>query len=120
MLIDVALALGLSNWLRARTLLALCIFVPGLWWFGFSLWSFRYFTDRIVPSEVVPTLRTVVGYGWRSTADTLRDARQHTQVFLFLVLWFFFSDGFGTIATVAAIFARTEMCVSDAGRVFVC
>ena len=109
MLIDVALALGLSNWLRARTLLALCIFVPGLWWFGFSLWSFRYFTDRIVPSEVVPTLRTVVGYGWRSTADTLRDARQHTQAFLFLVLWFFFSDGFGTIATVAAIFARTEM-----------
>ena len=93
-------------------LLSLCVFVSGLWWFIFSTVSFRWICERPGSTKALEgaTARDLVLYGWRSTIDTMKHARSHRQTWAFLLLYFFFSDGYSTIATVAAVFAQHEMC----------
>ena len=97
LLIDVALAMALGDSMDGKTLLALCIFIPGLWWFGFSLFSFRYLTDRIhsdepdaMPDGSPRTFGALAVYGWRATGSTIAHAKEHSQAFTYLILWFFF------------------------------
>jgi len=93
-------------------LLSLCIFISGLWWLVFSTASFRWIRERPGSAQALEgaTARDLVLYGWRSTIDTIKHARGHRETWAFLLLYFFFSDGYSTIATVAAVFAQREMC----------
>lgn len=103
--------LGQSS-LDFNLMLSLCIFISGLWWFIFSTVSFKWIRERPGSAKALEgaSTRDLVLYGWRSTYDTIKHARGHAQTWMFLLLYFFFSDGYSTIATVAAVFAQRDMC----------
>ena len=78
-----------------------------VWWILFSVPLFRRVSEpaaRLEPGEVLDLNPVRVGFGrvWR----TLRELGRHRQVFLFLVAFWFYNDGIGTIIKMASIYGR--------------
>jgi UMF1 family MFS transporter len=51
-------------------------------------------------------------FGMRKMAQTLRQAWQRKQLLTFLILYFFYSDGYNTISSVGILFAKRDVCMS--------
>lgn len=84
--------------------------VSGFWWLGFSFYAFKDLTDR--PGPPVPPGTNLYTEGWIRTYRLLAHLVKTTpNTAWFLVLFFFFSDGYATIATVSVLFASRELCM---------
>ncbi len=78
-----------------------------VWWLVFSIPLFRRVREpaaRLEPDEVLELNPVKVGFGrvWR----TLKELRRHRQVFLFLLAFWLYNDGIGTIIKMATIYGR--------------
>ena len=94
------------------SLVAGCI-TAGLWWGIFGEIAFRYMpADGTYPG--LPKPKEGLGYfvGWTNTYATLRKV-WHTDraTIYYLILFFFFSDGYSTMTTVSLLFASRELCM---------
>ena len=69
-----------------------------LWWGGFSLITARWVPG---PSGPNPGLGRAWGAGFRQLYSTLKTARSHKPVWLFLVAYWFYIDGVDTIIRMA-------------------
>jgi UMF1 family MFS transporter len=90
----------------------LSFFSVSVWWALFSVPLFRRVKEPPRALEVDETLGVNpfrIGFG--RVGETLRELRQHRQVFLFLLAFWFYNDGIGSIIKMAAIFA-TEIGLS--------
>ena len=84
--------------------------LSGVWWLGFSFWAFARLPER--PGPPVPPGMNLLTVGWVRTYELLRRIAQDSpSTGYFLVLFFFFSDGYTTIATVSVLFASRELCL---------
>jgi UMF1 family MFS transporter len=54
------------------------------------------------------------GLGWYSTFCIFREAKVYPQTIRFLILWFFYSDTYSTIASFGIVFARYQLCMPEA------
>ncbi len=74
-----------------------------LWWLLFTLPLLRRVPEP--PAErAAPSLAALPGAVFRQLADTLTHVRRRPQLFRFLVAFWLYSDGIGTIVKMAAIY----------------
>ncbi|SHH95056.1 MFS transporter [Desulfofustis glycolicus] len=76
--------------------------VVALWWLIFSLPALRDLRQR----HYEPIADPVVSSSFRRLLTTLRDIRKHRQAFVFLIAYFFFIDGVGTIISMSTAYGR--------------
>ena len=81
--------------------------LAGLWWFGLSLYTFRYLHAR--PGPPLPEGKGYVRSSWEMTCATLREVRQLPVTFKYLASWIVYSDGFTVIGVLGSLFANTEV-----------
>jgi MFS transporter, UMF1 family len=76
------------------------------WWFVFSIPIIRHVGEpprRVIASEVgVNPVRV----GFRRLGQTFRDIRRFRDLFIFLVAFWFYNDGIGTIIKMATIYGN--------------
>ena len=104
--VAVLVALGVTSYWA----LGIGASISGFWWLGFSFYAFKDLTDR--PGPPVPPGTNLYTEGWIRTYRLLAHLIKTTpNTAWFLVLFFFFSDGYATIATVSVLFASRELCM---------
>ena len=92
---------------------AMGILINALWWFVFAeTMAFPNMPDG--HGKKIPEKGLSIFDGWRSTASVLRDIWHNDRpAAYFLIMFFFFSDGYSTMATVSLMFAVREMCMGS-------
>ncbi|KAI8925154.1 vacuole effluxer Atg22 like-domain-containing protein [Entophlyctis helioformis] len=65
------------------------------------------------PGPPLPAGENFVFFSIKKVGSSIAKARQLSQLFLFLIGWFIYSDGFSTITSVAILFFRTELGVKQ-------
>jgi len=78
-----------------------------VWWLVFSIPLLRRVAEppaRLEPDEVLSLHPVRVGF--TRVLETLREVRQRRQVFLFLLAFWLYGDGVGTIIKMATIYGR--------------
>ena len=75
-----------------------------IWWAVFSIPIFRIVPEPESAAEKLAHGANVILISFRRLRDTLRDIRQYTELFKFLVAFLIYNDGIGTIIGVAAIY----------------
>jgi len=66
------------------------------------------------PGPPLPLDGNVMTVGWSSLITSLKDAKKYPETMKFLLLYFVYSDGYGTIAGTGILFASVEMCFPSA------
>ncbi len=74
-----------------------------LWWALFSLPLFRWVPEPVGSGQVLPRVNPV-REGVRRILTTLREIRKYRQAFRFLLAFWLYNDGIGTIIVMAVIF----------------
>lgn len=74
----------------------------GIWWFVFSIPLLRRVNEP-TDEEDIP-LASIFTVGFKRVWKTFQEIRQYKQVMIFLVAFWFYSDGIGTIIKMATIF----------------
>jgi UMF1 family MFS transporter len=100
-------AFGIDTSLAVRLSLA----SAGIWWGGFSIFTFRVLKGR-PPAAVVPTGSSLVGAGIRVLLDSLGELRRLPQTRRYLVAYMLFNDGIQTVIAMASVFLSQELFVS--------
>ena len=98
--------------------------VTGIWWLVGTLACTAYMHPRPGPplpfktpeedADVLERARyywRVASVGWASTFRTFQNITQLPQTFIFLIIYFIYSDTFSTIASVGILYARTQLCL---------
>ncbi len=75
-----------------------------VWWALFSIPLFRKVPEPPHTTRAEEQGQGWVGVGFRRVAGTLRDMKHFRQVFLFLLAFWCYNDGIGTIIKMATIF----------------
>jgi MFS-type transporter involved in bile tolerance (Atg22 family) len=75
-----------------------------IWWAVFSIPIFRLVPEPETAAEKLARGIDVIRVSFTRLRDTLRDIRQYTELFKFLVAFLIYNDGIGTIIGVAAIY----------------
>ncbi len=81
-----------------------------VWWLVFSLPLLRWVKEPKVPAN--QPVDSPIKEGFRRTLVTLRNIRQYRQAFRFLIAFWLYSDGIGTIIKMAVIFG-TEIGIGQ-------
>ncbi|KAI9591794.1 autophagy-related protein 22-like protein [Syncephalis fuscata] len=80
------------------------------WWLIAGFIGHRLLPPR--PSPPLPAGENYFTYSWKK-CNTVRQVRKLLHTFRFLLAWFMLSDGVGTITSVAVIFAKTKLGMSQ-------
>jgi len=101
LIIGLILGIGMQDGLPVGAIRASFIIVA-LWWLLFSLPAVKKLKQiHSLPAEASPVTGSL-----RRLRRTMREIRQHKQVFLFLAAYFFYIDGVGTIVTMSTAYGR--------------
>jgi len=92
---------------NAMTGMRLAVFVCGLWWFIFSLFTFVALKER--PLEPLPEGQNYIKFSIMSFIGTIDKVKKLPQTARFLIAFFIFSDAMSTIPAVGILFAQREM-----------
>ncbi|MFP4481760.1 MAG: MFS transporter [Thermovirgaceae bacterium] len=76
-----------------------------LWWFLFSIPIFRHVSEPPVVGRGADGAVVAVKKGVGRVVKTFRDIRRYRELFFFLVAFWLYNDGVGTIMKLAAIYA---------------
>lgn len=72
-----------------------------LWWLALAVPAMKNLTQQRFARTEMPAAG-----GFRRLFQTLREIRRHKQVFVFLLAYFFYIDGVGTIISMATAYGR--------------
>lgn len=104
-------ALGISAEFAAR----LAILMAGVWWGGFSIFTFLYLkeapTVETLPAEYrhLPSGIAYLKVGLVRTVVTLRKLRAFKQLLSFLIAYMIYNNGIQTVVTMATIYGTEEL-----------
>lgn len=76
-----------------------------VWWILFSLPMFKHIHEPSLDDAPKKAAADAIREGGRQLADTFRHIRQHKELFKFLIAFFLYIDGVGTIIRMATVFA---------------
>ena len=82
-----------------------------LWWTLFSIPIFKYVSEPQL-KQIIIEKKNIVIIGFRRVKQTLKEIRNFRQVFLFLLAFWLYNDGIGTIMVMAVIFG-TEIGIGQ-------
>jgi UMF1 family MFS transporter len=81
--------------------LCLSVSIVGLWWAGFSLFTFRHVKQRAGPD--FPKDTNIILLGWKQACEALRMICQMRPLLLFVIAYFLWSDALNTIVNAAIL-----------------
>ena len=88
--------------------------ITAIWWAGFSIPMFRHVHQRYyIEREPNP-----VGQSFRRIGKTLSEIRQYKAIVLFLIAYFFYIDGVGTIISMSTAYG-TDLGLSSTSLLIV-
>ena len=89
--------------MQVVTAYRISFWIAALWWIGFSIPMFRNVKQQIGVDEEPQYIRKSFIRVW----ETFLDIKQHKAILIFLVAFFLYSDGLGSIIRLAVIFGGT-------------
>ncbi len=93
---------GISGTLMATKLSFLTV---SIWWFFFSIPAFKFLPDPKKRTEILNVKKyTVIGFNRVKT--TFKHIRQYKELWKFLIAFWLYNDGIGTIIRMATIYGR--------------
>jgi UMF1 family MFS transporter len=101
LIIGLILGSGMQEGLPVGAIRASFIIVA-VWWLIFSLPAIR----NLRQIHYLPSGTSLVTGSLKMLWHTLKEVRQHKQVFIFLAAYFFYIDGVGTIITMSTAYGR--------------
>ncbi len=78
-----------------------------LWWFVFSIPMMRHIKEPVI-SETPKKAGAAIRDGFVHLKNTFSHIRQYKELFKFLIAFFFYIDGVGTIIRMATVFASDK------------
>jgi len=89
-----------------------CFILVGLWWIGFS-----QFTYRVLPNNIYKKSKekNVLTKGFKELKVVFKEFRKTKRLKRFLLSFFFYNTGVQTVMLMAVIFAKKEVNWGDAG-----
>ena len=108
--------LGIDTGFATRIAIA----TAGIWWAGFSYFSFSRINVEESAKELEPGV-TYLNAGWNSVRNTLKKVRKFPQLLTFLIAYMFYWDGAQTIINMAGVFSVSvlKLTTQDVLIVFV-
>jgi UMF1 family MFS transporter len=112
-----ALNLGLISWsdplgLSKALAVRLSLLSAGLWWGGFSIFTFARLTSRGV-TRSRPLGRSSLALGLAQVGATLKLLTRLPQTFKYLLAYMAFNDGIQTVIAIASVFLAQELFVAQ-------
>ena len=98
----------------------LSIFLMGVWWFVFALPLFFFLKTRPgppFPDDSKVSVFHAISFSWRRILSGLAALRFIPHTRRFLIGFWCFSDGYNTIASMAILFAQTELGMGMTGLI---
>ena len=84
----------------------------GLWWFGFSLITFKNLKEPvIIKAEKIQFNINIVGIAFTQLKSTLSDIGRYKMLFLYLVIYLLFNDGIQTVLSIAGVYGAATLGV---------
>ena len=93
---------GIANTITATKI---CFVTVALWWFLFSLPTFKYLPDPSIESDIL-NFKKYTKIGFSRISKTLGHIRQYRELWKFLIAFWIYNDGIGTIIRMATIYGR--------------
>eukprot|EP00158_Paraphelidium_tribonemae_P005503 Partr_v1_DN27376_c1_g1_i1_m46299 putative Vacuolar effluxer which mediate the efflux of amino acids resulting from autophagic degradation. The release of autophagic amino acids allows the maintenance of protein synthesis and viability during nitrogen starvation (By similarity) len=98
-----------------------CVALSGIWFLaGLLTITIPRLKTRPGPpfprSQIASSKAGVLAYvmfSWRRTWRTIKHASRLRNTFYFLISWFFYSDGFATLGSVAILFGKSELNMNN-------
>ena len=89
----------------------ICLLSAGLWWFGFSIVTFRRLKAR-PPGQSLAPGQSYLAAGLTGLRSTFRELVRLPHTRKFLVSYLFFNDGVQTVLAMASVFLAQELFVA--------
>ncbi|CAG8476730.1 11701_t:CDS:2 [Acaulospora colombiana] len=115
---------GFASGYVGGIILLIGVFLSGVWWFLFSLLVAKWLRPRPGPPLFAGDGKQVgwldyITFAWIRLWKTIKHAKKLEMSFRFLMAWFFISDGYTTISSVALLFAKTTLHIPAAGLIII-
>jgi len=97
--------LGLVMGVTGDWVIPFCMASSGVWWFGFSLLTFKWIPEPPIENEMekMSFAKTTV-FAFKEVKSTLSKRKDFRTLFFFMVAYFLYIDGINTITAIAGIF----------------
>ena len=97
--------LGLVMGVEGDWVIPFCMASSGMWWFGFSLLTFKWIPEPPIEQEMekMSFTKTTV-FAFKEVKSTLSNRKDFRTLFFFMVAYFLYIDGINTITAIAGIF----------------
>ena len=97
--------LGMVMGLEGDWVIPFCMATSGMWWFGFSLLTFKWVPEPPIENEMekMSFAKTTV-FAFKEVKSTLSKRKEFRTLFFFMVAYFLYIDGINTITAIAGIF----------------
>jgi UMF1 family MFS transporter len=105
--VSLAPKIGISQGMAIR----LSLLSAGLWWGGFSLFTFRRLKTR-APAQELPPGQSFMKVGWSQLSLTFRELNRLRHTLRYLIAYLFYNDGIQTVISAASVFLAQELFVS--------
>ena len=93
---------GIANTLMATKLAFLTV---SIWWFLFSIPTFKNLPDPEMRTEILH-IKKYASIGFGRVKNTLKHIRRYRELWKFLIAFWLYNDGIGTIIRMATIYGR--------------
>ena len=97
--------LGLVMGVTGDWVIPFCMATSGIWWFGFSLITFRYIPEPKIENEMedmgfVDSSKFAI----KEVMSTISERKKFKTLFLFMIAYFFYIDGINSVTALAGVF----------------
>jgi UMF1 family MFS transporter len=100
-------SLGISTGTAVR----ICFLCAGLWWAGFSLFTFWFLKKRL-PLRTAPEDKRFIAAGFGELKGTFKELFKLKHTLHFLVAYLLYNDGIQTVIAMSALFFSQELFVA--------
>lgn len=116
--LQLALALALVEGhaligLDKRQAVQLGMALAGVWWLGFATITFRGLPESAPTAAPAPGLGKAVADGFKGAWTAARRAAREPGLRLFLLAYLFFNDGVQTVISMATIYGKEELGLTE-------
>jgi UMF1 family MFS transporter len=99
-------------------ILQLMITATGVWWFFLGIYTFIYLKER--PGPPLPKgYSNYILFSWTTVIKSIAKWRKIPNTFLYLLAFFFYSDGMHTLSQIAILFCSEKLKLSNTETIVV-
>ena len=97
--------LGLVMGVTGDWVIPFCMASSGVWWFGFSLLTFKWIPEPPIEHEMEKmSFKDTTIFAFKEVKSTLSKRKDFRTLFFFMLAYFLYIDGINTITAIAGIF----------------